>query len=705
MRLLPAVLVLVACGSKAPPATSPSNTSDKTAATAPTRTRDPYKASTWVAKLGDPKESERAVTELEQLGDPAAIKPLGDAWLAQGRPVRLLQVMISLARPLTPAEAKATFVTDYEATGRPANWDQALPYLGRALTEVDEANPRSVDSAIKAADALGDAKQGLAALAAVAGRPVTKKLIAAQVSAIRAIGAFSNDKATASVALLQILARDLPPHPRTAKDREQGRILEERYGLFLASSGAAINALAALQAPVAAKALVLVMYRTPELFTQVRRALVATGPKAEVELRAALRGESAEVNQLFKDGKLDQYCGDHGDEPCQPVSSKEFYPAVVLGDFHDPAAVPDLLAVLKHPAVPAYYVDDQAAPTTQYSAVFDALRKIGAADTSDKVRGLWTGKGDLTTRILAISAYPFVARDDAGTAMLGKIAADNAADDGLRVEAATAFARMSHDLKDIAVLNMLAKKYLDASAKKAKEAEGQQKQADAADRAYEAAKLTLDKVKSDLLAMTKDSSRTAQELQAATAAAKKAEDDFRLAKKKHKEQVAPWKQLDSAAKAYTGYARMFQTHIARIEVAVRCKTDLACFAGTLKLGVDDAAAYNAPYIADLKAWNLGEKRDLVAAAIDRAMLELGKQGAKAAPFTDALLDAAVSDDHQVRLAVLLALPKVATLPCASCEAKLDAAIRAGEGKSTLADLNLETQVLRNYFTWAGGLAN
>jgi hypothetical protein len=34
--------------------------------------------------------------------------------------------------------------------------------------------------------------------------------------------------------------------------------------------------------------------------------------------------------------------------------------------------------------------------------------------------------------------------------------------------------------------------------------------------------------------------------------------------------------------------------------------------------------------------------------------------------------------------------------------KLDAAIKAGEGKSTLGDLNLETTMLRNYFAWAGG---
>src|ERR1041384_573841 len=100
---------------------------------------NPYKAETWTKKLDDPRDAERAVTELEQLGDPSAIDKLGHAWVDQGKPVRLLQVIISLARPLTPKEAKEKFFTDFEKTGRPANWERALPFLKRALSEVDEA--------------------------------------------------------------------------------------------------------------------------------------------------------------------------------------------------------------------------------------------------------------------------------------------------------------------------------------------------------------------------------------------------------------------------------------------------------------------------------------------------------------------------------------------------------------------------------------
>ena len=139
---------------------------------------DPTKAETWTKKLRDQGEEERAVTELEHIGNPSAIEPLGSAWEAQGKPVRLLQVIISLARPLTPQEAKDKWYTDYEATGRPASWDKALPYLKKAVADIDEANVRSVDSARMAAEALGEAKlpEGLDALIELAQRPVTRKV-------------------------------------------------------------------------------------------------------------------------------------------------------------------------------------------------------------------------------------------------------------------------------------------------------------------------------------------------------------------------------------------------------------------------------------------------------------------------------------------------------------------------------------------------
>jgi len=681
---------------------------------------NPYSAKTWTKKLGDPQESERAVTELEQLGDPSAIPALGEAWSDQGKPVRLLQVIIGLARELTPEEAKAKFATDYEKTGRKSSWDKALPFLTRALTEVDEANPRSVDSASKAADALGESRlpEGLDALIDLANKPITKKLISAQIGAIRAIGKYETDKSKASAALIKIIDREPPPHPKTAKDKEQGRAMEEKFGLFLGVTGSAINSLGDLRVPTAAKTLTLSMYRTPELFMQIRRALVATGPTAKDELRKVLRGDHAEVNQLFKEKRLDKYCGDKGDAPpeqCQPVSAKDFYPAVVLGDFYDTGAAPDLLAALKRPAVPVYFMDDQPSPNTQYNALFDALRKIGAAEAAKPVLAMWnTGpapapkKGaeasappDLGVKILAISAYPFLTRDNAGVVELGKIAADNGAEDGLRQEAATAFARLSRDPKTIDVLEGLADKYFKAGAEKRKEADGKPKaDSDAADKVFEGQKKVLEKAKSDLVRLTNDKAKTAEDIKAATAATKKMEDEFKVQKKKHKEATAAYKGADAAAKAYKGYARMFQTHIARIEIAIRCKQDLACFAASLKLTPAEATKNLGPYIKDIKDWTDDEKKGLVEANVERAMLEIGKAGQAASKLTDTLLDAAKSDVRLVRQSVLLALPKIQGSPCAPCVTKLEAAIKAGEGKTTIGDLNLETTMLRNYY--AGG---
>ena len=73
---------------------------------------NPYKAKTWTKKLNDPHEAERAVTQLEELGDPSAIEDLGAAWTEQGKPVRLLQVIISLGGPLTAQQASCCTADD-----------------------------------------------------------------------------------------------------------------------------------------------------------------------------------------------------------------------------------------------------------------------------------------------------------------------------------------------------------------------------------------------------------------------------------------------------------------------------------------------------------------------------------------------------------------------------------------------------------------
>lgn len=682
-----------------------------------------YDYKTWTEKLGESREAERAVQKLEELGHPGAIPALGEAWADQGKPVRFLQVIIALARPLTPEEAVEKHFTDFAKSGRAPSWDAALPFLKKALLEVDEANPRSVDSAAKAADALGEAKLagGLEALIELAQKPVTKKLVSAQVGAIRALGKLDSDKAAAAAALTKLVDREPPQHPRTAT-KETRMAVAEKFELFLATTGAAINALAELRAPSAARTLVIAQYRTPELFTQIRRALVASGPDAKAELRKALTSRHPDVEQLFKNRKYSHYCGDKGDTPadqCQVVSAKEFYAATVLGDFYDPGTIPDLLSVLKQSKpVPAYYIDEQPGPT-QHVAVFDALGKIGGADAARDVYGIWRGvkaprrgdaaPADFGSKLLAIVKYPFLARDQVGVDELAAIAGDNGADreaeyhDSLRQVAAEAFARMSRDARDISVLQGLAKKYFEASADKRKAADGKPKSdAAAADKVLEKEKKAVDELKLELLKLTKDTTKSAADINAATKRVKDAEAALKGHRKKHREATAPFKQLDGQAKAYHSYARLFETHIARVQVGIRCRDDLDCYAGTLKLKPEDTKAFVKQYIPDIEKYTKDELTRLLEGTIERAMLELGKRGTKASKHTEALLDAATSDNRLIRQSILLALPKIAAVPCATCEAKLDAALKAGEGKATLRDLQLETTMMRNYFSWAGG---
>jgi hypothetical protein len=108
------------------------------------------------------------------------------------------------------------------------------------------------------------------------------------------------------------------------------------------------------------------------------------------------------------------------------------------------------------------------------------------------------------------------------------------------------------------------------------------------------------------------------------------------------------------------------------------------------------------YIKTWADWSEDDKKDVIAAQVERAMLELGKLGAGGKDQVGALLAAVTTDDRIVRQSILLALPKIAPQPCTECETKLDEAVKAAEGKSTMADLNVETMILRNFFSWAGG---
>jgi hypothetical protein len=89
------------------------------------------------------------------------------------------------------------------------------------------------------------------------------------------------------------------------------------------------------------------------------------------------------------------------------------------------------------------------------------------------------------------------------------------------------------------------------------------------------------------------------------------------------------------------------------------------------------------------------------AALERALIEVAKLGAKAAAGMTALLKNAEVTDRIIRQGVLLALGKVATHPCNACATRLDQVIEMQKGQTTLDYLTADTRIVLNYFVANG----
>lgn len=661
---------------------------------------DPFDADTWTGKLNDQGSAERAVTAIERIGDPKAIPALGAAWEKQGRPERLLRVMIELSKPLTEqqtAEGHDYQYTKYGCTKskgcagkpRPASWDRSLPFLRKAIEDVDKDSPRSVESARLAAEALGKSKipEAFDILAAAANNAPAKPL---RGQSILSLGELGDTRAVAVLA--NIIREDFNP---------------QRPELH----GAAILALGKIKSPEAVPVLIEAMYRLPFFFKQVRRALVASGSQVVSErIAKILKGEDADVNALFTEKKLDTYCGDVGKDQvgaseCMPVDAMDYYAAIIAGDLYDPSLVGPLLEVLKREPKPAYYLDFAPGPPAQ-NAALDALRKIGSPQAAPAILALWTGSGS-PFRPMAANVFSYVSRDGSESAgkgkavdLLGKIAADNSADQGLRLEAATSYARLANRADQIPLLRALADKYQDASDKAHKEAEGKPKtEYEKVKGPYDAAKANLDAAKKKV----RDAGGEAKADVALIQDMTKAKEDFEKVKGPYTTAKNAWKNLEDTSEAYRGFQRVFETHIARVEIAVFCKGDAACLAKSMQQTPDEVfkRLTDAKYINPAN-YTDDDKKELMVAEVERGLLDVGKKGTAAADQVSTLLDGVKSKDRLIRQSVLLALPKVAPKNCSDCVTKLDAAIKAAQGDTTLTDLNVETEVLRSYFSGTAG---
>ncbi len=86
---------------------------------------------------------------------------------------------------------------------------------------------------------------------------------------------------------------------------------------------------------------------------------------------------------------------------------------------------------------------------------------------------------------------------------------------------------------------------------------------------------------------------------------------------------------------------------------------------------------------------------------ERALIELAKMGPKAQPVKDQLLGFVDTREGFIREGVLLALPMVVNKPCQECITRMSEVIEKQRNESTLDRLTGETQVVYNYFLWAG----
>jgi HEAT repeat protein len=163
------------------------------------------------------------------------------------------------------------------------------------------------------------------------------------------------------------------------------------------------------------------------------------------------------------------------------------------------------------------------------------------------------------------------------------------------------------------------------------------------------------------------------------AKAKKAEAKAKGAKGEQDKAAAEQDQLTNDA-----FAGALKETIARMDIAIKCKQDATCYADTL-----DAK--------DLAVGQPGLPR------AERALLEIRKLGKKAQPVYKKLIDPKYlgTSERIVREAILLALPRIAPLPCKECAESMDQVMESQSAQTTLDLLNTETKIVYHYFLWAG----
>lgn len=433
--------------------------------------KDPYEADTWIDKLDDPAEVQKAVDKLGDLGDPKAIAPLGKVWEKHNRSSRVLRVIIGLAdQPESPRYPGGPF------------WTDAIPVLSKAVSEFKLGDSRSVEDAIAAADALGRAKDPSTAQVLIAAvnkvhsgkpLPITDLSQNVRIAAMRALGNFGNDDRAVET-MIKVLRTD--PLGDENRDNLEAAASAARV------RGAAANALGATKNPKALQPLLISMYEVDFIFPQVRGALTRMGATSIPELVKVLEGKHDEINKFAADHNFATDCS-KGEGPgtrCIAPGALLYKAAIVLGDLHAKEAVPALTAQLKKPARTSFFAPNGVPGPPDHNGILDALRKISDPSAADTVLAyLKDPKTDDLTRPIAIDAYSMMTRDTAALPHLAsEMKNDSQEVEEIRRAAGLAYARLVREKDQLQPLDFMIDRYTKEAAKQDDKAKAAKKRED-----------------------------------------------------------------------------------------------------------------------------------------------------------------------------------------------------------------------------------
>lgn len=409
---------------------------------------DPYDPQTWIDKLDDAGELEEAITALERLKCPEAIKPLGKVWEKHNKWSKVLRVIIKLADQPEMVKGHPKFPNgDCPDAGPGPYWEEAVPFLISAVEEFDVTDEREIQDAAVAAEALGKAKKTDAIQVLISAATKKEKLRQGQmvrIAAVKALGGFGDNKRTVE-AIVKVL--------ETPAKMETIRL-----------NAAAANALASTRSPSAIEPLIFALYEISPIYQQVRTALTTIGKPVVPELIKVFTGKHVAMNEYAKKNKfaIDCETKQGPGSTCVAPGNLRFKSASLLGDLRATEAIPALMASLAQPEMVSFFNGEQKGPS-DHNAVLDALRKMGAFKAAPTLyKYIQAESTAAATRPLAIDAYSMLAKDTKALPYLQKTF--EAPDTGLRQVATLAYARLAKTDKQLKPIQAIIDRQL-ASAK------------------------------------------------------------------------------------------------------------------------------------------------------------------------------------------------------------------------------------------------